>query len=85
MGGSFSLKDVSMLVWALCNTGGESNRVYKENGEFWKNIEFYIQERLRKGEEGINGCCRVLWAYLNNQPLSYATINIITDTLLAHE
>lgn len=26
---SFSLKNISMVVWALCNSGGKSNMVYK--------------------------------------------------------
>jgi hypothetical protein len=42
-GGTFTLKDISMVVWSLCNYGGKSNLVYKENADFWKNIEFYVQ------------------------------------------
>ena len=26
---SFTLKDISMIVWAMCNTGGKSNLIYK--------------------------------------------------------
>jgi hypothetical protein len=42
-GGTFTLKDISMVVWSLCNYAGKSNMVYKENADFWKNIESYIQ------------------------------------------
>lgn len=28
-GGTFTLKDISMVVWSLCNSGGKSNSIYK--------------------------------------------------------
>jgi hypothetical protein len=76
-----------MVVWSLCNYGGKSSMIYKEYGDFWKNIEFYIQEKIanKKEERLLNGCCQVLWAYLNNKSLTIKTINLITDVLVEME
>jgi hypothetical protein len=86
-GSTFTLKDISMVVWSLCNYGGKSNFIYKENADFWKNIEYYIQDRItnRKEERLLNGCCQVLWAYLNNKSLTLKTISLITDVIIEGE
>lgn len=86
-GGSYTLKDVAMVVWSLCNSGGKSNAIYKESGDFWRNIELYVQERIagEKEERLVNGCCHVLWAYLNSKPLSFKTVHLVTDLLIRRE
>lgn len=83
-GGTFSLKDVAMVVWSLCNYGGKSAFIYKENADFWKNVESYIQERIgnKREERLLNGCCQVMWAYLNNKSLSFRTVHMITDVIV---
>lgn len=35
---SFTLKDISMVVWALCNVDGKAGIVYKEKANFWRNL-----------------------------------------------
>ena len=72
-----------MVVWALCNTGGKSNSIYKENADFWNNIENYIQDRIanKKEERLFNSCCQIMWAYGNNKPLSAKTVNLIIDVI----
>lgn len=32
-----------------------------------------------------NGCCQILWAYLNNKPLTIKTISMITDVIIESE
>lgn len=33
----------------------------------------------------LNGCCQILWAYLNNKSLTIKTINMITDVIVEGE
>jgi len=73
-----------MVVWSLCNLGGKTNTVYKQNAKFWENIEYYIQDRIanNKEERMLNACCQILWAYANNKPLTLKTVNMIIDLLV---
>ena len=76
-----------MVVWALCNTGGKSNSIYKENADFWNNIENYVQDHIanKKEERLFNSCCQIMWAYGNNKPLSAKTVNMIIEVIFTLE
>lgn len=37
-GGAYSIKDVSTIVWSLCNSGRNNQEIYKPTASFWNNI-----------------------------------------------
>ncbi len=49
-GGEYTIKDVGIVVWSLCNSGVGNLHVYRPDAKFWDNIEFYIEEKLAKQE-----------------------------------
>ncbi len=47
-GGEYTVKDLSIVVWSLCNSGDNNQEIYKPEAKFWENIEFYLEEKLLK-------------------------------------
>ena len=78
----YGIKDICVVVWSM------SAANHNPEGKFWDNIEFYLQEELRRAEKSgyegmvINLCSWVMWAYLNNRELSLQTIDLLAGLII---